>query len=228
MKNNLIISNKFMVMSLCFVAYFSTIAAMEPLQQRLCKRSEVPGELVVEKKIRLITPEEVALAEVQTTVKVLCDGVSRSSYSLVKFKPQGPGDYDNSQQFGLKVLDQGQEIGHIVYEAFSDEDEDADSDEEIDESCSKTGSIGELIVEKAYRKQNLGRRLLDKACQHLQALNCDSIVLVAAPEEKSMLQKLVGFYTKAGFRVENKEDLPKIVASSDDNPAVPMYKKLRK
>jgi ribosomal protein S18 acetylase RimI-like enzyme len=215
MKNNLIISNKFMVMSLCFVAYFSTIAAMEPLQQRLCKRSEVPGELVVEKKIRLITPEEVALAEVQTTVKVLCDGVSRSSYSLVKFKPQGPGDYDNSQQFGLKVLDQGQEIGHIVYEAFSDEDEDADSDEEI-------------IVEKAYRKQNLGRRLLDKACQHLQALNCDSIVLVAAPEEKSMLQKLVGFYTKAGFRVENKEDLPKIVASSDDNPAVPMYKKLRK
>lgn len=225
MKNKCMVLGTFLAMSLCFMASFSTIVAMEPLQQRVCKRPEVPGELAVEKKIKRLSPEEVALAAAQS--KDLNSGVSQSSCLLVAFEPQGPSDYDDSQQFGLKILDHGQELGHIIYEAFYDEDDEAESDDEIDERCSKTGSIGELIVEKAYRKQNLGRRLLDEACSHLQSLNCDSIVLVAAPEEKSMLQKLVGFYTKAGFRVEKNKKLEREDVT-DDNPSVSMYKMLKK
>jgi len=59
--------------------------------------------------------------------------------------------------------------------------------------------IDGIAVEPEYRKQNLGKILLDEAIKEVKALSGDSIYLVA---------RAPGFFKTQGFEVVQKEDAP--------------------
>ena len=59
--------------------------------------------------------------------------------------------------------------------------------------------IDGIAVEPEYRKQNLGKKLLDEAIKEVKALSGDSIYLVA---------RAPGFFRTQGFETVQKEDAP--------------------
>ena len=59
--------------------------------------------------------------------------------------------------------------------------------------------IDGIAIEPDYRKQNLGKKLLDEAIKEVKALSGDSIHLVA---------RAPGFFRTQGFETVQKEDAP--------------------
>ncbi|PKN03754.1 hypothetical protein CVU75_00575 [Candidatus Dependentiae bacterium HGW-Dependentiae-1] len=153
-----------------------------------------------------------------------------SLLQITRYTPdakENPIEHDHSRQYGLHILDNEKQIGYVVFELFPEENDDESDHESDTDSAYDTknmhGDITFMFVEKNLRRNGYGKQLLEKACAKLEQRGCQKIMLTAAPEEPGCLEKLVHFYEKAGFRLEDRTALSQI-DPEEANPAVPMYK----
>ncbi|MDZ4124152.1 MAG: GNAT family N-acetyltransferase [Hydrogenophaga sp.] len=150
-----------------------------------------------------------------------------SSLTITRYTPKSPIEHDHAKQYGLQILAHEKQIGQVTFELFPEENDDESEDESDADSTQDTkimhGEITYLFVEKSYRGGHLGEQLLNRACALLKSKNCQKIMLTAAPEEPGFLGKLVHFYEKAGFQLEDKAALSQF-DPQETNPAIPMYK----
>lgn len=155
----------------------------------------------------------------QHTEKKVQPHTHTSSLPITPYIPEEPIENDDATQFGLRILDNGTQVGHIRFELFPEENE----EDEDDNEPALTGEINFLYVEETCRGQQYGKNLLDAACTKLQELGCQKIVLTASPPLACDLEKLVRFYQKAGFKLEEVDALATL-DPKDEYPGIAMYK----
>lgn len=66
----------------------------------------------------------------------------------------------------------------------------------------KEGCIRFLKIQKPYRKNGLGKELMQEALSKLATVDCEKISLCACPSKKKYLNRLVSFYEQFDFHVD--------------------------
>ena len=145
------------------------------------------------------------------------DTPSLSPLQLVPYTPTDPTENHDATPYGLKLLLGDTKIGRVRFETFLE-----DSGEEKPTNH-LLGEIAYLSVKKEFRNSGYGRKLLDAACTLLQEKGCQEIRLTASPENSKDMVKLIQFYEKAGFKLEEDFDLSQF-DKQDEDPGIHMYK----